>query len=79
MQTKKMSLIETTVSVAIGYIVALLSQIIIFPLFNINVTIGENLLIGLFFTFTSIVRGYFVRRLFNRLSKKWNTMQQKKN
>lgn len=70
MQTKKMSLIETTVSVAIGYIVALLSQIIIFPLFNINVTIGENLLIGLFFTFTSIVRGYFVRRLFNRLSKK---------
>ena len=74
MQTKKMSLIETTVSVAIGYIVALLSQIIIFPLFNINVTIGQNLLIGLFFTFTSIVRGYFVRRLFNRLSKKWNTM-----
>ena len=74
MQSKKMSLIETTVSVAIGYIVALLSQIIIFPLFNINVTIGENLLIGLFFTFTSIVRGYFVRRLFNRLSKKWNTM-----
>lgn len=70
MQTKKMSLIETTVSVAIGYIVALLSQIIIFPLFNINVTIGQNLLIGLFFTFTSIVRGYFVRRLFNRLSKK---------
>ena len=70
MQSKKMSLIETTVSVAIGYIVALLSQIIIFPLFNINVTICENLLIGLFFTFTSIVRGYFVRRLFNRLSKK---------
>ena len=65
MQTKKMSLIETIVSVAIGYIVALLSQIVVFPLFDIEVSLIDNLLIGLLFTVISIIRGYYIRRLFN--------------
>ena len=65
MQTKKMSLIETIVSVAIGYVVALLSQIVVFPLFDIKVSLIDNLLIGLLFTVISIIRGYYIRRLFN--------------
>ena len=65
MQSKKMNLIETVVSVAIGYVVALLSQIVVFPLFDIKVSLIDNLLIGLLFTVISIIRGYFVRRLFN--------------
>lgn len=65
MQTKKMSLIETIVSVIIGYIISLAAQLIIFPLFDINVSLAENLMIGLFFTVVSIIRGYLVRRLFN--------------
>ena len=65
MQTKKMSLIETVLSVLIGYIVALLSQIVVFPLFDIKVSLIDNLLIGLLFTVISIIRGYYVRRLFN--------------
>lgn len=65
MQTKKMSLIETVLSVLIGYIVALLSQIVVFPLFDIEVSLIDNLLIGLLFTVISIIRGYYVRRLFN--------------
>ena len=65
MQTKKMSLIETIVGVAIGYIVALLSQIVVFPLFDIEVSLIDNLLIGLLFTVISIIRGYYIRRLFN--------------
>ena len=65
MQTKRMSLIETVLSVLIGYIVALLSQIVVFPLFDIEVSLIDNLLIGLLFTVISIIRGYFVRRLFN--------------
>ena len=65
MQSKKMSLIETIVGVTIGYVVALLSQIVVFPLFNIEVSLIDNLLIGLLFTVISIIRGYFVRRLFN--------------
>ena len=65
MQSKKMSLIETIVSVLIGYIVALLSQIVVFPLFDVEVSLIDNLLIGLLFTVISIIRGYYVRRLFN--------------
>lgn len=65
MQSKKMSLIETLSSVAIGYIISLASQMIIFPIFGINVSLTDNLLIGLFFTVVSIIRGYYVRRLFN--------------
>lgn len=65
MQSKKMSLIETLSSVAIGYIISLAAQMIIFPIFKIEVSFEDNLLIGLFFTAVSIIRGYYVRRLFN--------------
>ena len=65
MQTRRQSMIETAASVAIGYVVALLSQIVIFPLFGINATMTDNLLIGAWFTVISIVRGYYVRRFFN--------------
>ena len=65
MQSKKMSLIETLSSVAIGYIISIASQMIILPIFGINVSLTDNLIIGLFFTAISIIRGYLVRRLFN--------------
>lgn len=65
MQSKKMSLIETLSSVAIGYIISLATQMIIFPIFDIKVSLTDNLLIGLFFTVVSIIRGYYVRRFFN--------------
>ena len=57
MQSKKQSFIEQL-------IVALLSQILIFPLFDIHIDIADNLWIGLWFTVISVVRGYIVRRLF---------------
>lgn len=65
MQTRRQSMIETAASVAIGYVVALLYQLAIFPLFDINTTMTDNLLIGAWFTVISIVRGYYVRRFFN--------------
>ena len=65
MQTRRQSMIETAASVAIGYVVALLSQIVIFPLFGIYATMTDNLLIGAWFTVISIIRGYYVRRFFN--------------
>lgn len=69
MQSKKMSLIETVFSVIIGYIISIIAQMIIFPLFDINISFSENLAIGLFFTVVSIIRGYYVRRFFNFLNK----------
>lgn len=69
MQTKKWSLIESISNIAIGYFVALASQLIIFPVFGMRVSIGDNILIGIWFTIISIVRSYTVRRLFNRINK----------
>ena len=66
-QKKRHSLIETLINVTIGYFIALGTQIIVFPWFNIEVTYKEQFLIGMIFTIVSIVRGYFIRRLFNLL------------
>ena len=67
MQTRRQSMAETAASVAIGYLVALLSQLAIFPLFGIHLPLADNLAIGLYFTAISIVRWYYVRRLINWL------------
>lgn len=60
-------MIETCINVAIGYGVALASQVLIFPLFGIHIPLSSNLMIGAFFTVISIARGYLVRRLFNHI------------
>ena len=65
-QTKLESAIEVVVNVLIGYAVATASQIMIFPLFGIFLPLSDNLLVGAYFTAISIVRGYVVRRFFNR-------------
>ena len=64
-QSKKGSLLEAFINVAIGYGVAVASQIVIFPLFGVNISIAENMAIGGFFTVVSIVRSYALRRIFN--------------
>ena len=66
MQTKYQSLIESLTNILIGYLTALLSQVLIFPLFDIYVTFQDNLLIGLYFTIISLLRSYLVRRYFNK-------------
>ena len=66
MQTKYQSLIESLTNILIGYLTALLSQVLIFPLFDINVSLQDNLLIGLYFTIISLLRSYLVRRYFNK-------------
>lgn len=68
MQTKLQSLIESGINVLIGYIVAVISQLAIYPLFDVHLSLGDNLIMGLYFTLVSLVRAYFVRRWFNRRS-----------
>ena len=67
MQTRWQSFFESCINVAIGYGVALLSQILVFPLFGIHIPLASNLAIGAIFTVISIARSYAVRRVFNRL------------
>ena len=67
MQTKKFSLIESIISTFIGFGVSLLIQVIIYPIMGIPVTFSQNILITLIFTIVSILRGYMVRRFFNKI------------
>lgn len=64
-QSKRETVIEVLANVGIGYVWAILNQLIVFPLVGIDVIIRTNLIIGLFFTVSSIIRGYSVRRGFN--------------
>lgn len=64
-QTRLGSLIESVINIAIGYIVALLSQLAIFPMFGIHIPFHDNLLIGAWFTLISLARSYIIRRWFN--------------
>lgn len=66
MQTKRQSLIETVTSTLIGLAVSFLTQIIVFPMYNLEVNFNQNLQITAIFTVVSILRGYSVRRLFNK-------------
>lgn len=74
-QTRLHSFIESVINVLIGYGVAVLSQIAIFPLFDIHIPLTDNLMIGAWFTAISILRSYAVRRWFNRQSSKRNGQQ----
>ena len=64
-QTRFQSLVESATNIAIGYSVALASQIVVFPLVGVYVDFSTNLEIGAYFTVISLVRSYFVRRWFN--------------
>jgi hypothetical protein len=66
-QTKKASWTEVCLNTAIGYGIALISQIVVFPWFGIHIPFHDNILIGLIFTVISIARGFFIRRLFEHL------------
>lgn len=65
MQTRIGSLIESAMNIAIGYAVALVSQVVIFPMFDIHVPLSTNMWIGAWFTAISLVRSYVIRRWFN--------------
>ena len=64
-QSRTHSWAETCANVTIGYVVALLSQLLVFPLFGIHVALSANIGIGLWFTAISIVRSFVLRRAFN--------------
>lgn len=66
-QSRTMSLVEAFANVVVGYGVAVITQLLIFPLFGLRTTLAENLAIGAIFTVVSIARSFALRRLFERL------------
>jgi hypothetical protein len=55
-------------NVIVGYWLAVASQVILFPLFGVYVTLADNFLIAGWFTVISIIRSYSIRRVFNRVT-----------
>lgn len=66
MQSKTMSLVESTVNTVVGLTIAWLLAMWVFPKFGYPITAGHALSINLIFYVASTIRSYFLRRLFNR-------------
>ena len=66
-QTRAMSMFEAATNVVVGYVLAIATQIVVFPWFGIETGLAEHLTIGLAFVGVSLVRGYLLRRLFEAI------------
>lgn len=65
-QSRLSSLAETCISIAIGFLVSLVITAWLLPAYGHPVSLADNLQITAIYTVASIVRGYLVRRAFNR-------------
>jgi hypothetical protein len=63
-QSRLMSFVESVVNVVVGYLIAVTTQIIVFPVFGMHVNLADNLLIGAIFTVISLARSFLLRRIF---------------
>jgi hypothetical protein len=62
-----MSLAEAAANVVVGYAVAVATQMLVFPVFGLHASLGQNLAIGAGFTVVSLARSFALRRLFEGL------------
>lgn len=65
-QSPRASLVEAVANVTIGYVVAVATQAVAFPMFGVDVPASSHLGIGAIFVAVSLVRSYVLRRIFNR-------------
>jgi hypothetical protein len=66
-QSRTMSLVEAIINVLVGYGLAVVLQLLLFPAFGLYPTLGQTLQTGGWFTLLSLLRSYTLRRLFERL------------
>ena len=65
-QSRRMSLLEAVTNVVVGYVLAVLTQMIVFPRFGLTSSLQDNLGIGAAFVGISLIRSYALRRVFER-------------
>ena len=65
MQSKRQSLIETLTSVFVGWLIGVILNMLVLPLFDYNVSLTDGVLISIIFTAVSVIRSYIIRRWFN--------------
>lgn len=64
-QSRKLSAFEAMASIAIGLIVSIITNHLVFPLYGFTPSSRQNVEITAIYTAVSFVRTYGVRRLFN--------------
>lgn len=69
-QSRVMSGVEAVTNVAVGWLVALVTQLVLFPVVGLQVTVAQNLTLSSVFTTVSLVRSYVIRRIFERSSRR---------
>jgi len=67
MQSRKLSIIESLTNILVGLITSFIIQLIIYPILNIPVTLNQNIIITCVFFIVSFLRGYIIRRIFNKI------------
>ena len=67
-QSRSGSLLEASANVLVGYMLALVTQRLVYPLFGITTTLATDALIALLFTLVSLARSYLLRGVFERLA-----------
>jgi len=69
------SLIESFIDVGSGFILAILIQLLVFPLFDLHPSILDSMGIALIFTVVSITRSWIWRLVFTKYKKTPATYQ----
>lgn len=68
MQSKRASLVESIVSTAVGFVVAMIIQVTVPPMFGAHLQLHQDFAIVGVFTAASIIRQYVLHRVFNNIT-----------
>ena len=66
-QTRLMSLVEAIANVVVGYGIAVVTQLVVFPWFGLPAHLKDALAIDGIFTAVSIARSFLLRRIFEAI------------
>lgn len=66
-QSKKHSALESATNVILGLVISFLIQLVLYPILGLKVSLNQNLIITFVFFVASFLRGYLIRRFFNKL------------
>jgi hypothetical protein len=65
-QSRTHSMAETMANIVVGFAASMVIQALVLPAMGHDITLAQNFWITCIFTAASVVRGYGIRRLFNR-------------
>jgi hypothetical protein len=69
-QSRTHSMAETMANIAVGFAASMVIQALVLPAMGHDITLAQNFWITCIFTVASVVRGYALRRIFNRFQPK---------